>query len=131
MQARIRRSARAAAAVVVIGAGLAACGGSSSSGKYVPPSGKVVDSVTIDAGNLYFKPKNVATKAGNVRITMVNVETGAHTLVIEGIPRFELQVNGEGAKDSNVVALKAGSYAFYCTLPGHRAAGMQGELTVE
>ena len=49
---------------------------------------------------------------------------------IEGVPRFELAVNGKGSKDSNVVALKAGDYAFYCTLPGHRSAGMEGDLTV-
>jgi uncharacterized cupredoxin-like copper-binding protein len=126
----MRRSLRGAAAVAVLGAALAACGGSSSGGKYVPPKGPVVDSVTIDAGNLYFKPENVAVEAGNVRITMVNVESGAHTLVIEGVPRFELAVNGKGSKDSNVVALKAGDYAFYCTLPGHRSAGMEGDLTV-
>ena len=97
----------------------------------MPPTGKVVDSVTVQSGNLYFKPKAVVTKAGNVRITLKNAETGSHNLVIEGIPRFELQVNGQGSKDSNVVALKAGSYVFYCTLPGHRAAGMQGEITAE
>lgn len=126
------RAGRTALAVLVLAGGIAACGGSSSGGgAYVPPTGKVVDSVTVESGNLYYKPKSVVTKAGNVRITLRNVETGSHNLVIEGIPRFELQVNGEGAKDSNVVALKAGSYAFYCTLPGHRAAGMQGELTVE
>lgn len=119
------------AAIVLVG-GLAACGGSSSGGgSYVPPKGKVVDSITVDAGNLYFKPKTLATKAGNVRITLKNVETGSHNFVLEGIPRFELQVNGKGATDTNVVALKAGDYVFYCSLPGHRAAGMQGELAVE
>jgi uncharacterized cupredoxin-like copper-binding protein len=26
--------------------------------------------------------------------------------------------------------LKAGKYSFYCTVPGHQMAGMQGTLTV-
>ena len=126
------RAGRAAIAAALVVGAIAACGGSSSGGgSYVPPSGKVVDSVTVESGNLYYKPKAVVTKVGNVRITLKNAETGSHNLVIEGIPRFELQVNGKGSKDTNVVALKSGNYTFYCTLPGHRSAGMQGEIVVE
>lgn len=128
----MRRRASGLAIGIVMILGLAACGGSSSTGgKYVPPTGPVVDAVTVESGNLYYKPEAVATKPGNVRITLKNVETGSHNLVIEGVARFELQVSGKGAKDSNVVALKAGTYVFYCSLPGHRAAGMQGEISVE
>ena len=29
------------------------------------------------------------------------------------------------------LTLKAGAYTFYCSVPGHRAAGMQGTLTVQ
>ena len=110
--------------------GLAACGGSSGGGAYVPPEGPVVDSVTVDSGNLYFDPDRITTEAGNVRIKLVNVESGAHNLVIEGVPRFILEVSGEGDSDTNVVALEAGEYVFYCSLPGHRSGGMEGEITV-
>ncbi|MFM7616694.1 MAG: plastocyanin/azurin family copper-binding protein [Actinomycetes bacterium] len=110
--------------------GLAACGGSSGGGAYVPPEGPVVDSVTVDSGNLYFDPDRITTEAGNVRIKLVNVESGAHNLVIEGVPRFILEVSGEGDSDTNVVALEAGEYVIYCSLPGHRSGGMEGEITV-
>ena len=29
------------------------------------------------------------------------------------------------------VTLKAGTYKFYCSVPGHRMAGMEGTLTVQ
>jgi uncharacterized cupredoxin-like copper-binding protein len=29
------------------------------------------------------------------------------------------------------LTLKPGTYKFYCTVPGHRAAGMEGTLTVQ
>jgi uncharacterized cupredoxin-like copper-binding protein len=37
----------------------------------------------------------------------------------------------QGGKTSTVTAdLKAGTYKFYCSVDGHRAAGMEGTLTV-
>jgi len=126
----VRRGVTLLGAALLLALGAAACGGSSGGGAYVPPKGPVVDSVTVDAGNLYFEPDRITTEAGNVRITLDNVETGAHNLVIEGVPRFILEVGGKGDSDTNVVALEAGDYVFYCSLPGHRSGGMEGEITV-
>ena len=36
-----------------------------------------------------------------------------------------------GGKSTVTVALKPGKYTFYCPVDGHRAAGMQGTLTVK
>ncbi|MFM7060810.1 MAG: plastocyanin/azurin family copper-binding protein [Actinomycetes bacterium] len=126
----MRRTSVLLGGCLALGLALAACGGSSDGGAYVPPKGPVVDSVTVDSGNLYFKPDRITTEAGNVRITLDNVETGAHNLVIEGVARFILEVSGEGDSDTNVVALETGDYVFYCSLPGHRSGGMEGEITV-
>ena len=46
------------------------------------------------------------------------------------MPGFHVEVSGKGAEDSEKVELKAGTYTYYCSLPGHRAAGMEGTLTV-
>jgi uncharacterized cupredoxin-like copper-binding protein len=36
----------------------------------------------------------------------------------------------QGGTKSVSVNLKAGKYTFYCSVPGHRAGGMVGTLTV-
>jgi uncharacterized cupredoxin-like copper-binding protein len=37
----------------------------------------------------------------------------------------------QGGSKTLTVTLKAGTYKFYCSVPGHRQAGMEGTLTVQ
>ena len=37
----------------------------------------------------------------------------------------------DGGTKSFSATLKAGTYTYYCSVPGHRQAGMQGTLTVK
>jgi plastocyanin len=37
----------------------------------------------------------------------------------------------QGGAKSFSATLKAGTYTYYCSVPGHRQAGMQGTLTVK
>jgi uncharacterized cupredoxin-like copper-binding protein len=36
-----------------------------------------------------------------------------------------------GATKTLTLSLKPGTYKFYCSVPGHRMAGMEGTLTVK
>ena len=57
---------------------------------------------------------------------------GIHDLVFDGAyPGFLLEADGGGGAQSKKIDLKPGKYTFYCDIPGHRAAGMQGTLTVK
>lgn len=108
----------------------AGCAGSSAGG-YVQPTGAALASIEIDSGNLFFEPNRVEAPAGIVKILLKNTESGSHNLVIAGTPGFILEVSGDGDSNAKKVDLKAGSYEFYCTLPGHRAGGMKGTLIVK
>jgi plastocyanin len=92
----------------------------------------------IDAdptGQLAFVQKSVSLKAGKVTINFVNRAPVAHNLTIQtGTGATGPFVAGTATFASGSAKLKAtlkpGTYTFYCSVPGHRAAGMQGTLTV-
>ena len=120
-------------AVGFVAVALAACGGGGSSsggsGGYKEPTGPPVKTVTIEAANLFFRPKALSAPSGILKVVLKNSESGAHTLVFDGVPGFELQVSGDGDTDSKKIQLAKGKHVFYCTIPGHREAGMEGTLT--
>jgi plastocyanin len=110
--------------------GVAACGGSSSGSSYKQPTGPAVASLKVQSGNVFFKPTKLSSPAGIISITLKNIESGSHDLQIHGVPGFSLQVSGSGSSSTGKVQLKKGTYQYYCSIPGHEAAGMKGTLTV-
>ena len=64
-----------------------------------------------------------------VRITIVNGELMVHDIALENQPVKSAQILDRGATTS--ITFKANkSDIYYCTLPGHRLAGMEGRLEV-
>ena len=62
----------------------------------------------------------------------IKVKPGeTHDIAITGPVNGKGAVVGKGGTSSFKVTLKAGSYTFLCTVPGHAAAGMKGTLTVK
>jgi plastocyanin len=86
--------------------------------------------VLIHAFDLGFKEKTASASPGDVIFEYVNEGTLAHTLVIEKISGG-LEVGAKGATDKGVFKIAApGDYVYFCDVAGHRAAGMEGVLTV-
>jgi uncharacterized cupredoxin-like copper-binding protein len=88
--------------------------------------------VTADPGGaLKFDKSSLSAKAGKVTVTMDNPSSTPHALNIEGngIEEKGTKTLTQG-KASVTVNLKAGKYEFYCPVDGHKAAGMEGTLTV-
>jgi plastocyanin len=81
---------------------------------------------------LEFDKEDLSAKAGKVTIDFDNPSAIPHNVVIEEdgkeLAGFEPITEGKEAVSAD---LEAGSYTFYCSVPGHREAGMEGNLTVQ
>jgi plastocyanin len=151
----VYRTSRFTLVAIALALGISACGGSSgssssasSSAAATPPatsstaaaassSGSASASLSIAAdpsGALKFTKSTLTAKAGTVTISFTNSSPLAHNLtvqqgtsgaVVAATPTFM------GGTKTLTLKLKAGTYTFYCSVPGHRAAGMQGTLTVQ
>jgi plastocyanin len=82
---------------------------------------------------LAFDKKSLTSKPGKVTIDFTNPSALEHDVAIEGPEGKELAVSkliGKG-KTSVSASLAPGTYKFFCTVPGHREAGMEGTLKVK
>ena len=104
-------------------------------GAAAPPSGTTTNLlINADAsGQLRFDKDTLQAKPGNVRITMNNPSPVPHDVSIEGPGGVKQQgktVSKGGASEVQA-SLKPGSYTYFCSVDGHRQAGMEGTLTVK
>ena len=82
-------------------------------------------------GSLKFDKTTLDAKAGTVTINYDNPSTTAHAVAIEGNGVEQSSQTVTASKTSVTADLKPGTYTFYCPVPGHRQAGMEGTLTVK
>jgi plastocyanin len=84
-------------------------------------------------GALAYTTTEATTKAGQVTVEFDNPQSLTHDVAIEDSSGKEVGATEliADSSDSTTVNLKPGSYTFFCSVPGHREAGMEGTLTVE
>jgi len=102
-------------------AGLALAATPAAAEKTVTVTGKEFkfepDQITLEAGEtLVIEFENQGNLSHN--LTLKNLDTGTETVQSGSTQRIEVQP-------------EPGTYSFICTVPGHEAAGMTGELVVE
>ncbi len=86
---------------------------------------------TNPEGQLSYNTKQLSAKAGTVTITMANASPVEHNVTIaEGSKVLGATPSFTGGSKSVTLKLKPGKYTFFCSVPGHRQAGMEGTLTV-
>jgi plastocyanin len=95
-------------------------------------SNGVLDIPVNKAGGLLFQYKDATAQPGQVKIDTKNNESIGHNIAVQGngVDQKGQVVQG-GGTSTITVDLKPGTYTFYCSVPGHREAGMQGKLTVK
>jgi plastocyanin len=66
-----------------------------------------------------------------VTITMANTSPLEHNVAVaQGTTVLGTTPTFAGGTRTLTLKLKPGTYTFYCSVPGHRQAGMEGTLTV-
>src|SRR5947209_3498061 len=114
---------------------LPACGGGGkSSSPPCPPKtdtrAAVNGAVTVCALDpVSYDVKTITTPAGPLTVTLINKGSIPHTFKVDGT-NFELKTPSHNDVKTGTVTLTAGSHKFFCTTPGHEAAGMKGTIVV-
>ena len=144
----MRRASALACVAAAAALGLAACGGgddnNDTTAAATPPpatttggggggGGATVDFSTPAGSELAYNQKSASTTAGTDTISFDNVQAQEHDVKIEDSSGAE--VGGTDLVASGTatatVDLQPGTYTFFCSVPGHREAGMEGTLTVK
>jgi plastocyanin len=98
-----------------------------------PENVEALDVASPADGSLVFQPNGLQAQPGNVEITYDNPSPVPHSIAVataNGNVIGQVQPFTAGKQTVALNGLKPGQYVFYCTVPGHREAGMQGDLTV-
>jgi uncharacterized cupredoxin-like copper-binding protein len=98
-------------------------------------SGTKTVKLSADAsGKLKFNKSKITVTHGKVAFVMKNPSGSGkpHAIAVEG---KGLDKDGKtvqpGGTSKITVTLKKGTYEFYCPVDGHKAAGMEGKVTVK
>jgi plastocyanin len=83
-------------------------------------------------GQLKFDVSSATATAGKLAINMTNKSSVPHDIAIKGNGVNVIgPVVSNGGVSTVSTTLPAGTYEFYCSVPGHEAAGMKGTLTIK
>jgi uncharacterized cupredoxin-like copper-binding protein len=132
------RSLRLAAAAAALTLVVAACGSSSSAtSSSAPAGGSSTPAVSGTQVNVTLKDFAITVAAGT------KFKSGTYTFVVtnQGPSSHDLTINGPGVSNQGTptfgtgtknltVKLSDGTYDLYCSVPGHKALGMDTHITV-
>ena len=138
----VTRSIAAAATILLIAAG---CGGSAG-GSAAPTPGAsspaplttpvataAAEGTALEVRDFTLEPLTLTVDGPEVVLDVTNSGPTVHNVTIrdgEGTTLDATRDLREGEADSIVAELPAGTYALFCSLPGHESLGIKGTLEV-
>ncbi len=101
-----------------------------------PSSTAAAQTLSLEAnkeGQLKYDKTSLTANAGKVSIDMTNMSPLSHNVTVESSSGAVLGATPtfDGGSKTLTLNLKPGTYKFFCSVPGHRMAGMEGTLTVK
>ena len=96
--------------------------------------GKGLQIAADPSGAFRFTKTSLSAKAGKVTIDFTNKSAVGHNITVQpasGGSTLGATPTFSGGSKTLTLDLKPGRYTFYCSVPGHRQAGMQGTLVVK
>lgn len=87
--------------------------------------------ISLEARSFAFSPAEIHVTVGesvNLSLTAVDI---LHDLTVVGLPAHLVAEKTRSATGGMVAPARTGRYAFVCTVPRHREAGMVGVLVVD
>ena len=91
--------------------------------------------ISIESGDLFFQNLEGTPVDGAVEVTLENIGDAEHNVRIDNAAGDNVKVSALGGETTTGELLLFGQpggleYVYYCDIPGHRAAGMEGTLIV-
>ena len=112
----------------IVAMGLAARGGDGDGGNTASaPTAKVVGTITLT--DFKITSSVPSFPAGPAILELVNKGPSPHNLTIDGLAKSAVIPAGQSVRMS-LGTIEAGTYTWYCSVAGHRDAGMSGSFTV-
>jgi plastocyanin len=110
---------------------------SATEGATAPPTGSAAPTSGLNlsadpTGKLAYDKKQATVRAGRFAVRLVNNSSLPHNLTVAKGAKVVAQTKTiSGGSATTTANLTPGEYVFYCSVDAHRAAGMQGTLTVK
>ncbi|TMK99208.1 MAG: hypothetical protein E6G34_06880 [Actinobacteria bacterium] len=100
-------------------------------GKPAAPASTTLKLAAATGGTLAYDTKQLQAKAGKVSIDFSNSSPIEHDVTVaQGSRVLGATPIFVGGSKTLALTLAPGTYTFYCSVPGHRQAGMEGTLSV-
>ena len=95
-------------------------------------AGRTLELAADPGGRLAYDKTSAAVQAGRLTVRLANESGIPHNVTIaKGSRDLGETETVAGESTTTRLDLAPGEYDFYCSVPGHRQAGMEGTLTVE